>query len=144
MGWRLRGRGDRLEDQLGDLTGVGVQRVRSLEEGNPMLGTRGVRLGLSHPEMYEMQVRAIFRATVTVRERTGRAPHLEIMIPTWPTPATVVPRRGGRAEWGMFPRSGGRICPSGLASMALAVPAARPFAPPMSAAPQSSGPASTT
>ena len=46
-----------------------------------MLGTRGVRLGLFHPEIYEMQVRAIFRATVSVRERTGEAPHLEIMIP---------------------------------------------------------------
>jgi pyruvate, orthophosphate dikinase len=55
--------------------------VRSLEEGNPMLGTRGVRLGLFHPEIYEMQVRAIVRAATTVRERTGRAPHLEIMIP---------------------------------------------------------------
>ena len=54
------------------------------------------------------------------------------------------PRVPGRAEWGMFPRSGGRICPSGLASMALAVPAAPRSAPRMSAAPQSSGPASTT
>jgi pyruvate,orthophosphate dikinase len=58
-----------------------LERVRSLEEGNPMLGTRGVRLGLFHPEIYEMQVRAIFRATASVRERTGEAPHLEIMIP---------------------------------------------------------------
>ena len=56
-------------------------RVRSLEETNPMLGTRGVRLGVMYPEVYEMQVRAIARAAVAVRERTGRAPHLEIMIP---------------------------------------------------------------
>jgi pyruvate, orthophosphate dikinase len=56
-------------------------RVRSLEETNPMLGTRGVRLGVMQPEVYEMQVRAIARAAVAVRERTGRAPHLEIMIP---------------------------------------------------------------
>jgi pyruvate, orthophosphate dikinase len=56
-------------------------RVRSLEETNPMLGTRGVRLGVMQPEIYEMQVRAIARAAITVRERTGRAPHLEIMIP---------------------------------------------------------------
>ena len=46
-----------------------------------MLGTRGVRLGVMYPEVYEMQVRAIARAALAVRERTGRAPHLEIMIP---------------------------------------------------------------
>ncbi len=56
-------------------------RVRSLEETNPMLGTRGVRLGVMQPEVYEMQVRAIARAWVAVHERTGRGPHLEIMIP---------------------------------------------------------------
>ena len=56
-------------------------RVRSLEETNPMLGTRGVRLGVMQPEVYEMQVRAIARAAREVRERTGRTPHLEIMIP---------------------------------------------------------------
>jgi pyruvate, orthophosphate dikinase len=57
------------------------ERVRSLEETNPMLGTRGVRLGLIHPEIYEMQVRAIARAAGVVRERTGKAPNVEIMIP---------------------------------------------------------------
>jgi pyruvate,orthophosphate dikinase len=55
--------------------------MRALEEGNPMLGTRGVRLGLIHPEIYEMQARAIFRAVKAVRGRTGRAPRVEIMIP---------------------------------------------------------------
>jgi pyruvate,orthophosphate dikinase len=58
-----------------------LERLRALEEGNPMLGTRGVRLGLVHPEIYEMQARAIFRAARAVRERTGRAPRVEIMIP---------------------------------------------------------------
>ena len=58
-----------------------LERVRELEEVNPMLGTRGVRLGMVHPEIYEMQVRAIMRAVRTVRERTGSAPALEIMIP---------------------------------------------------------------
>ncbi len=57
------------------------ERMRALEEGNPMLGTRGVRLGLIHPEIYEMQVRAIFRAARAVRERAGRPPRVEIMIP---------------------------------------------------------------
>jgi pyruvate,orthophosphate dikinase len=46
-----------------------------------MLGTRGVRLGVMEPEVYEMQVRAIARAALAVRERTGRGPKLEIMIP---------------------------------------------------------------
>jgi pyruvate, orthophosphate dikinase len=58
-----------------------LERMRSIEEGNPMLGTRGVRLGLLHPEIYEMQVRAIFRAAKAIRERGGAAPELEIMIP---------------------------------------------------------------
>ena len=56
-------------------------RARSLQEVNPMLGTRGVRLGLLYPEIYEMQVRAMMRAAKAVRERTGEMPHLEVMIP---------------------------------------------------------------
>ena len=47
----------------------------------PLLGTRGVRLGLLHPEIYEMQARAIFRAARAVRERTGHTPSVEAMIP---------------------------------------------------------------
>ena len=58
-----------------------LEQMRSLEETNPMLGTRGVRLGVIHPEIYEMQVRAIARAVQAVRERCGLAPRLEIMIP---------------------------------------------------------------
>jgi pyruvate,orthophosphate dikinase len=58
-----------------------LERMRALEEGNPMLGTRGVRLGLMHPDLYEMQARAIFRAACAVRARTGRAPGVEVMIP---------------------------------------------------------------
>jgi len=57
------------------------ERVSSLQETNPMLGTRGVRLGVMHPEIYEMQVRAIARAACAVRERSGKGPALEIMIP---------------------------------------------------------------
>jgi pyruvate, orthophosphate dikinase len=56
-------------------------RIRSLQEANPMLGTRGCRLGLQYPEIYEMQVRAIVRAARAVRERTGEAPLVEIMHP---------------------------------------------------------------
>ncbi len=56
-------------------------RIRALHESNPMLGTRGCRLGLMYPEIYEMQVRAIVRAAIAVRERTGDAPVVEIMHP---------------------------------------------------------------
>ena len=56
-------------------------RIRQLQEANPMLGTRGCRLGLQFPEIYEMQVRAIVRAAKAVRERTGEAPVVEIMHP---------------------------------------------------------------
>ncbi|HWH06599.1 MAG TPA: pyruvate, phosphate dikinase, partial [Gaiellaceae bacterium] len=57
------------------------ERIRSLQEANPMLGWRACRLGLSFPEIYEMQVRAIVRAALAVRERTGEAPLVEIMHP---------------------------------------------------------------
>ncbi len=57
------------------------ERIRSLQESNPMLGWRACRLGLSFPEIYEMQVRAIVRAAIAVRERTGAAPLVEIMHP---------------------------------------------------------------
>jgi pyruvate,orthophosphate dikinase len=56
-------------------------RIRALQEANPMLGTRGCRLGLQWPEIYEMQVRAIVRAALAVRGRTGQAPRVEIMHP---------------------------------------------------------------
>ena len=56
-------------------------RVEALQETNPMLGTRGVRLGILHPEIYEMQVLAVLRALKAVRERTGGRPEVEIMIP---------------------------------------------------------------
>jgi pyruvate, orthophosphate dikinase len=57
------------------------RRIRALEEANPMLGTRGCRLGLMFPEIYEMQVRAIILAARAVQERTGDAPLVEIMHP---------------------------------------------------------------
>jgi pyruvate,orthophosphate dikinase len=56
-------------------------RVRALHEANPMLGTRGCRLGLQYPEIYEMQIRAIARAAQAVLERTGEAPLVEVMHP---------------------------------------------------------------
>jgi pyruvate,orthophosphate dikinase len=54
-----------------------LARVEEIHEENPMLGTRGCRLGILYPEIYEMQVRAIMRAAQAVEE----PPHPEIMIP---------------------------------------------------------------
>ena len=56
-----------------------LKRVNEIHEENPMLGTRGVRLGILYPEIYEMQVEAIMRATAAVlegapaRRRTSRS-----------------------------------------------------------------------
>ena len=55
-------------------------KVEGLSEANPMLGHRGCRLGLTHPEIYEIQVRAILEAAVEVA-RHGKTPVPEIMIP---------------------------------------------------------------
>jgi pyruvate,orthophosphate dikinase len=63
-------------DDLDDLEKLLV-RVEEIHEGNPMLGTRGVRLGILYPEIYEMQVHAIMQAAKAVDE----PPHPEIMIP---------------------------------------------------------------
>jgi pyruvate, orthophosphate dikinase len=54
--------------------------VRELAEANPMLGTRGVRLAVLYPPIYEMQVRAIIEAAAAVAS-DGDVPHLEIMLP---------------------------------------------------------------
>jgi pyruvate,orthophosphate dikinase len=58
-----------------------LERAKDLHEVNPMLGHRGCRLGISYPEIYEMQARAIFEAAVAVARETGKAPIPEIMIP---------------------------------------------------------------
>jgi pyruvate,orthophosphate dikinase len=56
-------------------------RVAELSESNPMLGHRGCRLGITYPEIYEMQARAIFEAALDVARETGSAPVPEVMIP---------------------------------------------------------------
>jgi pyruvate,orthophosphate dikinase len=65
-----------VSDDLEELERV-LARVEEIHEGNPMLGTRGCRLGILYPEIYEMQAEAIFRAAQAVDE----PPHPEIMIP---------------------------------------------------------------
>jgi len=56
-------------------------RIAELQEFNPMLGHRGVRLAISFPEIAEMQARAIFEAVVEVEKQTGTPPIPEVMIP---------------------------------------------------------------
>ncbi|MEQ8406432.1 MAG: pyruvate, phosphate dikinase [Oceanicaulis sp.] len=58
-----------------------LQRARDLNETNPMLGHRGCRLGITYPEIYEMQARAIFEAQAKVETETGVQPVAEVMIP---------------------------------------------------------------
>lgn len=57
------------------------QRAIALHEANPMLGHRGCRLGITYPEIYEMQARALLEAALNVVEQGGAAVQLEIMIP---------------------------------------------------------------
>src|ERR1039457_2553244 len=63
-------------DDLADLERM-LKRVEEISEANPMLGTRGCRLGILYPEIYEMQVHAILRAA----KAEAKPPHPEIMIP---------------------------------------------------------------
>ncbi|ABC23753.1 pyruvate, phosphate dikinase [Rhodospirillum rubrum] len=56
-------------------------RASVLSESNPMLGHRGCRLGVTYPEIYEMQARAIFEAALEIAQEVGEAPVPEIMIP---------------------------------------------------------------
>jgi pyruvate,orthophosphate dikinase len=67
-------------DDLAELEHT-LERVRKLEEANPMLGTRGVRVGILEPDIYREQVVAVMRAARAVRERTGTPPRVEVMIP---------------------------------------------------------------
>ena len=71
--------------ELGNAIGVSPSYIREmlvkLSESNPMLGHRGVRLGLSFPEIYEMQVEAILRAAYNIQNKDGVLVTPEIMIP---------------------------------------------------------------
>jgi pyruvate,orthophosphate dikinase len=77
--------GDAEFEELADATGYGVdhlkRRADELHEFNPMLGHRGCRLGITYPEIYEMQARAIFEAACEVAQDIGETPVPEIMIP---------------------------------------------------------------
>src|SRR5580658_5816399 len=70
--------------EVADALNVDLETIRrragELAEANPMLGHRGCRLGVTFPEIYEMQARAIFEGAIAVA-KVGDAPHPEIMIP---------------------------------------------------------------
>jgi pyruvate, orthophosphate dikinase len=72
-------------DEMARLTGKSVveirQRTHALYEANPMLGHRGCRLGITYPEIYEMQAVAIFEAAAAVMQEIGEAVEPEIMMP---------------------------------------------------------------
>ena len=71
--------------ELSEAIGIGIATLRrradELHEFNPMLGHRGCRLGITFPEIYEMQARAIFEAACDVAIASGEAVVPEIMIP---------------------------------------------------------------
>jgi pyruvate,orthophosphate dikinase len=69
-----------LAEQIGISSAEVAERIHQMSEQNPMLGHRGCRLGISQPAIYEMQVRAICRATLNAL-RSGHDPKPEIMIP---------------------------------------------------------------
>ncbi|MEQ8764910.1 MAG: pyruvate, phosphate dikinase, partial [Planctomycetota bacterium] len=75
---------DKNQAEMAKVMGVDVQvvkdKVSQLHETNPMLGHRGCRLGVTHPEIYDMQVRAILEAAKTVA-KSGKKVIAEIMIP---------------------------------------------------------------
>jgi pyruvate,orthophosphate dikinase len=72
-------------EELADLLGSNITHIRSrslqLEEQNPMLGHRGCRLGVTFPEIYEMQVRSIFESSIEVSKSLNIEIKPEIMIP---------------------------------------------------------------
>jgi pyruvate,orthophosphate dikinase len=78
--------------EVAPASGVGVEALRrraaELSEANPMLGHRGCRLGITWPEIYEMQARAIFEAALAVAA-DGEAPIPEVMVPLVATSAEL-------------------------------------------------------
>jgi len=70
-----------LAPKIGQTADWVAARVHSLAESNPMLGHRGVRLGITYPEIYETQVEAVIEAALEVTKETGEAVVPEIMIP---------------------------------------------------------------
>src|SRR3546814_13358087 len=91
--------------------GVGIEtlkaRANELHEFNPMLGHRGCRLGVTYPEIYELQARAIFEAACDVAAETGAAPIPAVMSPQVATGREIdqLGRAWGRERVGRSCRS---------------------------------------
>ena len=79
--------------EISKVVGIDVKelnsRISELHEQNPMLGHRGCRLGISYPEIYQMQCRAIFEALADLRKKKIKAAFPEIMIPLVSTEAEI-------------------------------------------------------
>ena len=86
-------RTDKEIKEVADAVGLSISEVKSrideLHEQNPMLGHRGCRLGISFPEIYEMQCRAIFEALCELKNKKIKAAFPEIMIPLVSTEAEI-------------------------------------------------------
>ncbi|HEX8513847.1 MAG TPA: putative PEP-binding protein, partial [Allosphingosinicella sp.] len=87
------------------------RRAGELHEFNPMLGHRGCRLGITYPEIYEMQARAIFEAAVAVAREGGEAPIPEVMVPLVATRAELAIIRAliDRTAEAVFAELGARV-----------------------------------
>ena len=89
---------DKEISEIANIVGADIKEVRSriseLHEQNPMLGHRGCRLGISYPEIYEMQSRAIFESLVELKKRNIKAAIPEIMIPLVSTEAEIKIMKG--------------------------------------------------
>ena len=107
--------GDAEFAELSEATGLGVdhlkRRAAELHEFNPMLGHRGCRLGITFPEIYEMQARAIFEAACDVAEKSGEAVVPEVMIPLVATKRELQILRAlvDRAAEAVFAEKGRRL-----------------------------------
>ena len=80
-------------DEVANVVGLSNKevetRIEELHEQNPMLGHRGCRLGISFPEIYEMQCRAIFEALAELKKKKIKSAFPEIMIPLVSTEAEI-------------------------------------------------------
>jgi pyruvate,orthophosphate dikinase len=87
------------------------RRATDLHEFNPMLGHRGCRLGITYPEIYEMQARAIFEAAVAVAAEAGAAPIPEVMVPLVGTRAelSIIKQLIDRTAQAVFAETGASV-----------------------------------
>ncbi len=80
-------------NEISNIVGLSIKeietRIEELHEQNPMLGHRGCRLGISFPEIYQMQCRAIFEALAELRKNKIKSAFPEIMIPLVSTEAEI-------------------------------------------------------